>query len=60
MEAFNPKDLAKDVYQLNLEDDPPIQRSLDINWNLTDNNFHFSISTNVKPLSRRGVLSTVS
>lgn len=60
MEAFDPEDLAKGVYQLDLEDDPPIQRSLGINWNLADDNFHFSISTDDKPLSRRGVLSTVN
>lgn len=53
MEAFDPEDLAKGVYQLDLEDDPPIQRSLGINWNLADDNFDFSISTDDKPLSRR-------
>lgn len=60
IEAFDPEDLAKGVYQLDLEDDAPIQRSLGINWNLADDNFHFSISTDDKPLSRRGVLSTVN
>lgn len=40
MEAFDSEDLAKDVYQLDPEDDPPIQRSLGINWNLTDDNVH--------------------
>lgn len=60
MEAFDSEDLAKDVYQLDPEDDPPIQRSLGINWNLTDDNFHFSMSTDDKPLSRRGVLSAVN
>lgn len=60
MEEFDPEDLAKGVYQLDLEDDAPIQRSLGINWNLADDNFHFSISTDDKPMSRRGVLSTVN
>lgn len=61
MEAFDPEDLAKDVYQLDIENDPtPIQRSIGINLNLTDDDFHFSISTDNKPLSRRGGLSTVN
>lgn len=38
MEAFDPEDpedLAKDVYQLDIENDPtPIQRSIGINLNL--------------------------
>lgn len=57
MEAFDPEDLAKEVYQLDLEDDPPIKRSLGINVNLTDDNFHFSISTDGKPLSKSTVNS---
>lgn len=32
MDALDPEVLAKGVYQLELEDDPPIQRSLGINW----------------------------
>lgn len=60
MKTLDPDDLADGVYYLDLEDDPAMQRSLGINWNLTSDSFIFSVSTEDKPLTRRGVLSTVN
>lgn len=37
-----------------------MQRSLGLRWNLSNDIFEFDTSTNAKPLTRRGVLSTVN
>lgn len=60
MKAFEPKDLAQDIYDLNLDEDKLVQRSLGLRWNLSKDMFEFDLSTNAKPLTRRGVLSTVN
>lgn len=60
MKAFEPQDLAQDIYDLNLDKDQLVQRSLGLRWNLSNDMFEFDISTNAKPLTRRGVLSTLN
>lgn len=52
--------MAQDIYDLNLDKDQLVQRSLGLRWNLSNDLFEFDISTNAKPLTRRGVLSTVN
>lgn len=57
MAAFSPSDLASNLKDLNLDaDDKPLQRSLGLN---TDN-FLFQLSTEDKPVTRRGILSTIN
>ena len=60
MNAFSPEDLAKEVLELDFEKDAPLQRSLGLVWNLRSDTFQFAISSDPKPLSRRGVLSVVN
>ncbi|XP_052694839.1 uncharacterized protein LOC128173163 [Crassostrea angulata] len=60
MKAFEPRDLAQDIYDLNLDEDQLVQRSLGMRWNLSSDMFEFRISTDDKPTTRRGVLSTVN
>lgn len=61
MEAFPPEDRAKDLKDLNLGVDPlPVQRSLGLCWNLESDSFTYKVSSEIKPFTRRGVLSTVN
>lgn len=60
MKAFEYQDLAQDIYDLNLDKDQLVHQSLGLRWNLSNDMFEFDISTNAKPLTRRGVLSTLS
>eukprot|EP00794_Sanderia_malayensis_P004327 gene4327-4900_t len=61
MEAFNPDDLSKDLKNVNLSnDEPPLQRSLGIYWDLKDDMFHVKVSQNSKEFTRRGMLSIVN
>ncbi|KAI3366456.1 hypothetical protein L3Q82_000591 [Scortum barcoo] len=61
MDAFPPEDHANDLIDLDFEADTlPVQRSLGFNWNLRTDCFLFSISDEVKPFTRRGVLSTIN
>ncbi|PWA22445.1 hypothetical protein CCH79_00020932, partial [Gambusia affinis] len=61
MEAFPPSDRASDLKELDLDvDHLPMQRSLGLCWNLQTDCFHFSVSKEIKPYTRRGVLSTIN
>nr|XP_054593164.1 uncharacterized protein LOC129160055 [Nothobranchius furzeri] len=61
MEAFPSTDHANSLKDLDLDDDSlPLQRSLGLNWDLQADCFVFNVSDNVKPYTRRGVLSTVN
>jgi hypothetical protein len=52
---------SKEMMTKNLDyDDLPIERALGIQWNVQADNFGFSITMKNKPLTRRGILSTVS
>ncbi|KAK7921993.1 hypothetical protein WMY93_008895 [Mugilogobius chulae] len=61
MQAFPPSDRAKDLKDLDFSADPlPIQRSLGLLWNLESDCFTFSVSQEEKPVTKRGILSTVN
>lgn len=42
------------------KDDLPVQRSLGLSWDTIDDVFTFKISSDQKPFTRRGVLSTMN
>ncbi|RXN14933.1 hypothetical protein ROHU_008863 [Labeo rohita] len=61
MEAFPSTDYAGDLKVLDLEADTlPMKRSLGLNWDLHTDCFLFSVCDEVKPYTRRGVLSTIN
>ncbi len=61
MEAFPSSERAKDLKDLDFSKDPiPLQRSLGISWNLKTDCFTFKASQDLKPFTRRGILSTIN
>ncbi|KAE8608068.1 hypothetical protein XENTR_v10011388 [Xenopus tropicalis] len=61
MKAFDPKDHASDLKDLDLTKDLlPTQRSLGLHWDVNQDTFTFQVSTEERPFTRRGVLSTVN
>ncbi|XP_072321671.1 uncharacterized protein [Eucyclogobius newberryi] len=61
MQAFPPSDRAKDLKDLDFSADPlPLQRSLGLSWNLESDCFTFRVSQEEKPITKRGILSTVN
>ncbi len=61
MEAFPSSERAKDLKDLDFSKDTiPLQRSLGISWNLKTDCFTFKASQDLKPFTRRGILSTVN
>ncbi|XP_034053860.1 uncharacterized protein LOC117533931 [Gymnodraco acuticeps] len=61
MEAFPSKDHTNELKDLDLGADTlPMQRSLGIIWDLQTDYFLFSVSDEIKPYTRRGVLSTTN
>ena len=59
--ALPKDDRAKDLKDLDLRHDGlPIQRSLGTYWCIESDTLGFHIELKVKPLSRRGILSTIS
>lgn len=61
MEAFPVEERASNFKDLDLEiDSLPLQRSLGLSWELHTDSFTFRVSRDVKPFTRRGMLSTVN
>nr|XP_020483745.2 uncharacterized protein LOC109978925 [Labrus bergylta] len=61
MKAFPQEDLAKGLKDLDLNTDPPpMQRSLGVSWDVAGDVFTFQVSTEEKPYTKRGVLSTIN
>ncbi|XP_037391858.1 uncharacterized protein LOC119262748 isoform X1 [Pygocentrus nattereri] len=61
LEVIPENERANMVKDLELDKkDPSIEKVLGIQWNLEDDTFGFKVSVNRKPLTRRGILSTVS
>ncbi|KAK3730399.1 hypothetical protein QZH41_011858 [Actinostola sp. cb2023] len=61
LEALPAEDRAKDLKDLDLRHDPmPIQRSLGTYWCIESDTFGFRIELTAKPMTRRGILSTIS
>eukprot|EP00794_Sanderia_malayensis_P003910 gene3910-4451_t len=53
--------VAKYLKNVNLSnDEPPLQRSLGIYWDVKDDMFHVKVSQNSKEFTRRGMLSIVN
>ncbi len=60
-QAFAAEDRASDLRNLDLHKDViPIQRSLGVFWNLQTDSFTFEVTEEVKPFTRRGVLSVTN
>ena len=54
------EDRAKNVREINLlHDDLPLERALGVQWCVESDAFNFRITLQDKPLTRRGILSTV-
>ncbi|XP_063408738.1 uncharacterized protein LOC134692218 [Mytilus trossulus] len=61
MSAFHASDLASNLKDLDLEcDTKPLQRSLGLSWDVNTDNFLFQLSSENKPITRRGILSTIN
>ncbi len=61
MKAFPSEDLAKELKNLDLNTGhPPVQRSLGVSWDMTEDVFIFQVTDQVRPYTRRGVLSTIN
>eukprot|EP00079_Xenopus_tropicalis_P024746 XP_012817710.2 PREDICTED: uncharacterized protein LOC100485864 [Xenopus tropicalis] len=61
MNAFPANDRAKDLKDLCLGTDTlPLQKSLGLSWDLERDSFVFQVSSEEKPFTKRGVLSTVN
>ena len=61
MAAIPEEERAKDVKDLDLDHDIlPVERALGVRWCVQSDTFKFSISFQDRPLTRRGILSTVS
>ncbi len=59
--AFPAADRAKDLTDLDLGSDLlPLQRSLGMTWDLNTDDFLFQVSSEWKPYTKRGMLSTVN
>ncbi|XP_071489137.1 uncharacterized protein [Diadema antillarum] len=53
LDAFDPEEVQKDIRNLTLSDCIPTQRSLGVQWNLTDDTFRFQIELTTKPYTKR-------
>ena len=61
MKSIPAQDLAKGMKDLDLcNDSLPIERALGVHWCVESDTFQFRITLKDQPLTRRGVLSTVS
>ncbi|XP_068210596.1 uncharacterized protein [Palaemon carinicauda] len=61
MKAFPTNDLASNLKDLDLEaDSKPLQNSLGLSWDVNTDEFLFQLSSENKPITRRGRLSTVN
>lgn len=61
MRAFTSDDIGKNLKDLDLCSDLlPTQRSLGLSWDLNSDKFVFSVNDQDKPITRRGILSTIN
>ena len=61
LEMFPLEERAKGLKELDLKVDPlPLERALGVTWCVENDSFQFRIEIRDRPLTRRGVLSTVS
>ncbi|XP_038069094.1 uncharacterized protein LOC119738319 [Patiria miniata] len=60
MECIEPKQRAKGIQDLDLiHDTLPVERALGVQWCVESDCFNFRITLQDKPLTRRGILSTI-
>ncbi|XP_021378856.1 uncharacterized protein LOC110466593 [Mizuhopecten yessoensis] len=61
LEAFPTEDLSGDLKDLDLQaDSTPLQRSLGLYWNLSEDTFTFKSDMDNKPYTKHGLLSTIN
>ena len=61
IESVPDKHRSKNIKNLNLElDSLPVERALGMSWNMEDDTLNFRITLKDLPLTRRGILATVS
>ncbi|XP_067250257.1 uncharacterized protein [Chanodichthys erythropterus] len=61
MKSFPAEDLAKELRNLDLSTGlPPVQRSLGVSWDMSEDMFIFQVADQLRPYTRRGVLSTIN
>lgn len=61
IEAIPNEDRSKDLQNLNITKDTlPIERALGVQWCIESDTFQFRVQLKDQPLTRRGILSTVS
>lgn len=61
IETTDPEDRAKELKDLDLNSDSlPVERALGVHWCVETDTLQFRITLQDKPLTRRGILSTVS
>jgi len=61
LNALPREDLARNLTDIDLScSEIPLQHSLGLSWNIQNDTFTFQVSENVKPFTRRGILSTIN
>ncbi|VDI02925.1 Hypothetical predicted protein [Mytilus galloprovincialis] len=61
LSQFPVDDLAKNLKDLKFENDClPLQRSIGMAWDINNDCFTFQVAHDIKPFSKRGVLSTIN
>ena len=61
LESISEEDRSKDTKGIDLSlDNLPVERALGVQWHIESDTFGFKITLKDKPLTRRGVLSTIS
>lgn len=61
LEQFDSNDLASNVKNLDIgSDELPMQGSLGLSWDTSADTIKFQLSSEPKPYTRRGVLSTIN
>ena len=56
---FPKDDLAKDMNNIDF-DSSNLQRSLGLHWNIKSDTFTYQVCTEIKPFTKRGILSTIN
>ena len=61
LRSISPSDLAKGIQELDLTcDNLPVERTLGVQWCVDSDTFQFRIVVSERPMTRRGILSTIS
>ncbi len=61
LDAISPSQRAKDIQNIDIyHEDLPVERTLGVQWCVESDAFQFRVQLQDKPLTRRGILSTVS